>query len=123
MAQRDTQTEKSVAPSLLPAGLAELGQKRVEAMMEAQKGLFDEIQDISQHLLDRAKSEGDLAGELVNKLTAARSVPEALSAWQQWGSRRMEIAAEDTQWALSNSFKLMETGTRLFSNGGTCAHT
>jgi hypothetical protein len=117
MAQKDTQAGKLAASYLFPAGLAEFSQKRVEVMMDLQKGLFDEIQEINRHLLDRTKSETDLTAELVNKLTAARSVPEALTAWQQWASRQMEMAAEDSQWTLSNSFKLMEAGARLFSNG------
>lgn len=123
MAQRDTQSETSAAPNLFPAGLAELGQKRIEVMVEAQKHLFDEAQDISQNLLDRGKAESQLAAELANRLTAARSIPEALTAWQQWGSRRMEMAAQDAQWALSNSFKLLESGARAFSNGGSAART
>lgn len=122
MAQKDTHAEKS-ATFNFPAGLGELGQKRVETMMEVQKGLFDEAKNINQRLLERAKSDADLAAELVNKLTAAHSVPEALSIWQQWTRRRMEMAVEDGQWALANGFKLIETGARLFANGGATTST
>lgn len=121
MAQTDTQVEKPAAFSLFPAGLTELGKKRTDAIMAAQHDLLNEAQELNQHWLERAKSEGELAAEFVNTLTAARSVPESLTAWQQWTSRRMQMAVEDSQRGFADGCKLMETYARLFSNGGASA--
>lgn len=123
MAQKDTQVEKPAAFNLFPAGLAELGQKRTEAIVAVQHDLFNEVQELNQHWLERAKSEAELTAEFVNTLTAARSVPESLTAWQQWTSRRMQMAAEDGQRVFADGFKLMETCACLFSNDGASART
>lgn len=123
MAQKDAQTGKSTAFNLFPPGLAELSQKRTEAMMAVQNDLLNEMRELNQHWLERAKSEAELTAEFVNTLTAARSVPESVAAWQQCTSRRMQMAAEDGQRVVADGLKLMETCAHLFSNGGTSART
>lgn len=123
MAQKDTHAERPTAFNLFPASLAELSQKRTEAAIAVQHDLFNEIQELNQHWLERAKSEAELAAEFVNTLTAARSVPESLTAWQQWTSRRMQMATEDGQRVFADGFKLMEKCACLFPNGEPPART
>jgi hypothetical protein len=120
MAQKDPHTEgstKSATSSASFTELGEIGKKRAEAMVAVQTELFEELQEISQHWVARAKSETDLASELVAKLTSARSAPETASAYQEWARRRMRMAVEDSQRLFADSLKLMQTGARLFSNG------
>lgn len=75
MAQKDTQVEKPAPFNLFPPGLAEFGKKRTEAIVAVQHDLFNEVQELNQHWLERAKSEAELAAEFVNTLTAARWAP------------------------------------------------
>lgn len=112
-----------IEPSAQPAGLdptqfLEAGKKRVESMIDTQAKLLDVLQDVNREWLERAQSEAGLAAEFWNKLAAARSVPEAAVAYQDWASRRMQMFAEDGQRLLSDGQKFMEAGTRLFANGG-----
>lgn len=116
MAQTDKSTTAAASPSIV-ADLGEMTKKRVEATAAAQAELFKELQEISQYWTARAKSETDLASELVSKLTGARSIPETATAYQEWASRRMQMALEDGQHLIADSFKLMETAARPFSNG------
>lgn len=114
------QTDKSAAPTapaFIVADLGEITKKRVEAAATAQAELFRELQEISRYWTARAKSETDLASELVSKLTGARSIPETATAYQEWASQRMQMALEDGQHLIADSFKLMETAARPFSNG------
>jgi hypothetical protein len=64
----------------------------------------------------RVQSEANLASEFGSKLAAARSIPDAMIAGQEWATRRFEMMAEDrkhaTDWQM-----FTETGARLLSKG------
>ena len=117
MAQADKSTASATSTSII-ADLGEIGKKRAEAVATMQAELFKEFQEISQYWTGRAKTEADLASELISKLTAARSVPEIAKAYQEWASRRMQMVLEDGQRLFADSFRLTETTAQLFSNGG-----
>jgi hypothetical protein len=122
MAQRDAEADgptKSARSSSLFAELGEVGKKHTEALAAAQTELLDGFQEISQHWAARAKSETDLASELVARLTSARSIPETMAAYQEWASRRMQLAVEDSQRLFADGLKFVETGARLSSNSNT----
>ena len=118
MAHADKPTASTTSTSII-ADLGEMGKKRAEAMATMQAELFKEFQEISQYWTGRAKAEADLASELISKLTAARSVPETAKAYQEWASRRMQLAVEDSQRLFADGLKFAETGARLCSNSNT----
>ena len=68
-----------------------------------------------------------MASEFATKLTAARSIPEAMTACQEWGGRRLEMMAEDAQQILSDMQKFTQASVRLIADGwqsgGTAAST
>lgn len=122
MAQKDQHSETSATSSPLnvaPVDLAEMGKKRIEATNAVQSELIDKLQDMNREWLARAQSEVDLASELTTKLTAARSFPDAVTACQEWASKRMNMFAEDGRRVLADTQRLVKTGARLFSNGVT----
>jgi hypothetical protein len=122
MAQRDQETAGSTKPSpsnSIFAEFGEIGKKRAEAMTAAQTTWLEGLRGVNQHWIGRAQSEAELASELITKLTAARSVPETVTVYQEWASRRMQLAMEDSQRLFSDSLKLMETSARLFTNSST----
>jgi len=111
------QKEKSSSPNLLPAEFAEMGKKRVEDFVSAQTELVEKLQEMNRQSFDRAQSEANLASELASKLTAARSIPDATAAYQEWASRRFEMMAEDGKHLLADTQKLTEAATHLLPNG------
>ncbi len=120
MAQKDPPTDntaKSAIPNLNPSAFLEMGTKRVEDMMKIQVELFNALQKINQGWADRAKTEADLASEFVTKLTAMRSIPDAITVSQELANRRMEMLAEDGRHLMSDGQKVMEVGARFLSNG------
>lgn len=115
------QTEKSAtvaAPNSFAANLSKAGKRHVETISAMQADVVKELQEIGEHWTARAKSETDLASELLGKLTSARSIPESATAYQEWAIRRAQMAVEDGQRLLADNVKLMETAARLFSDGG-----
>lgn len=121
MTEQEFHTEKSTelsAMNFAPRGLAELGKKRLEATIEMPTELLDMVHKANRVWLARAQSEVDLASDLASKLTAARSLPDAAMAWQEWASKRMNMFAEDGRRLVAGSQRFMETGAQFFSNGG-----
>ncbi len=101
----------------MPPEFAEMGKKRVEEFVNTQTELLEKLQEMNRQWFDRAQSEANLASELTSKLTAARSIPDAMAAYQEWTSRRFEMMAEDGKHLLADTHKFTEAATRLLPNG------
>ena len=102
---------------LIPPEFAAMGKKRLEELVAMQTGLLEKLQEVNRDWFDRMQSEAALASEFTAKLTAARSIPETATVYQEWGSRRMEMAVEDGKRLFADGQKFVETGARLLSNG------
>ena len=86
MAQKEShaeRTERSSLPNLMPTEFAEMEKKRVEDFVNAQTELVEKLQEMNRQWFHRAQSEANLASELASKLTAARSIPDAMAAYQE----------------------------------------
>ena len=120
MAQKDSRSEGTdkVSPfNLMPTELATMGKQRIEDFVNAQTELLEKIQESNKQWFERVQSEANLASNLASKLTSARSVPDAMTAWQEWSSQHLEMMTEDGKHLFADAQKVMETGARLFSNG------
>lgn len=119
MAQKETHREREKSPffSLIPEDFAARMKTQTDELAKAQTELFDQCRDANRHWLDRIQTEANVASEFATKLTAARSIPEAMTAYQEWGSRRLAMMAEDTQQLLSDTQKFMQAGARLIADG------
>lgn len=124
MAQLNGRTEDTwelPVPNFVPAELAEIGKKRIAAIMEMQKQFLDTIESFNQAWFERAKSEATLASELVTKLTEARSVPETASICQESLGKRMDLLADDSRRLFADSQKFFHIGARFLTNGDASA--
>jgi hypothetical protein len=100
-----------------PTRVYDVGKEQTEAMLNVQKELLGAYEDASRAWLARMKSEVDLWSGLAAKLTATRSVPEAVAAYQECVAQRMKMAAEDGQRLAEECQKSMNKISRAFSNG------
>jgi len=82
-----------------------------------QKELFEVYEQASRAWLDRVKSEMALWSELSTKLSATRSVPEALGVYQKCVAQRMQMAAEDGRKLFDECQNITQKITRVMSNG------
>ena len=87
------------------------------ASFQVQGEFFNTLQEMSRDWMARATTEVELGVKLSNRLSAARSVPDAIAAYQEWFSEEMGARAEDARRLMSNGQKFMDTSTRLLSNG------
>jgi Phasin protein len=120
MAQKEPhggRTETSLPPNLMSAEPAETVKQRVDEFGKAQTELLDKFQEANRQWLERMQREAELTSEFASKLTAARSIPETMSAWQEWTRQRLEMMGEDGKHLLADMQSFMETGARLMPSG------
>jgi hypothetical protein len=114
MAER---TERSAAPNLLAVPeMAEMGKKRIENFVDAQKELLSHIQETNRQWFDRMQSEVRVSSDFANKVLGARSIPDAMTACQEWANWQLETTAEDTKRLYADGQRFIEASTRLLSN-------
>jgi Phasin protein len=99
------------------------GKEQTEAMLGVQKELLEACEQASRAWLDRIKSEVDLWSGLATKLASTRSAPEALSAYQECLTQRMQMAAKDWRRLSDDYQKVMQTIAQAPSNGRPLAST
>ena len=108
------QPEQASPFILAPAEFAATAMERFETFARTQA---EQLQETNRQCFDRVQAEANLASELVTKLTAARSIPEAMTAYQEWGSRRLEMVAEDTKRLMDHTHKFIQMSAQLLANG------
>jgi len=97
---------------------ASSAQEGSEAMVNMQKELLDVYEQASRAWLARVKSEVDLWSDLATKLSATRSMPEALESYQKFVTQRMQMAAEDGRQLVEDCQKVTQKMTRSLSGTG-----
>ena len=93
-------------------------QEGSEAMVNMQKELLDVYEQASRAWLARVKSEVDLWSDLASKLSATRSMPEALESYQKFVTQRMQMAAEDGRQLVEDCQKITQKMTLSLSGTG-----
>ena len=110
MAQQRTTSKPTAARLATPFFMKEfanMAQKSFETMMDLQKEVLDAFYDINQQWIVGINAEATVASELFTKLAAARSIPDAVSACQDCGSRQLEILAEQSRGLMAASERIV----------------
>jgi hypothetical protein len=84
--------------------------------MRMQTEMFDTLQTIGHQWLERKTHEAELAFNLPNRLAGARTLPDAMSAYQEWLSELLAMCNEDGRRFVSDGQKIVATGVRCFTN-------
>jgi hypothetical protein len=113
---RSERSSKARPPS---SPFGEIGTRSIISGLRLQKEMLGVLSDIGQQWFSRATSEAELALKLPNKLTAARSMPDALSAYQEWLGEWMSMFGEDSRRFMSDSRRIIDAGVRCFADKTT----
>jgi hypothetical protein len=105
MAQRESQSRT--------ASLSKGGVVQAERLNRFQAELFEKIQEVNRHWLERVQSEATRAAEFARKLASTRSFLDAATVYQEWETRQLKLAVEDASYAISTGEALMDMGSRL----------
>jgi hypothetical protein len=88
-----------------------------EKVGEVQNEFAKTFEEMSRAVVSRAIEEIERGIKLTQTLSAARSLPDVVSAYQEWLSAEMNARSEDARRFMTNSQKFVAASTRLFSNG------
>ena len=109
---------KKMLPPPFALPLLTAAQKQFEAFAQAQSELTRKATEINGYWADRGQSEVKLSSEFASKLAAAHSIPDAMTAWQEWGSQRLERMAEDGKHLVADIQEIVKASAGLLPNGG-----
>lgn len=101
-----------------PANFLKLGKGQTEALTSLQKELMEAYEEAGRAWSERMRTEMELWSELGKKLTSTHSVPEAMQIYQQSMTRRMQMAAEDSQKFAADCQKFAQKLARTMTPGG-----
>jgi hypothetical protein len=107
--------DKATAAAAMSSKFGEAGARSVANGLRVQAEMLGLLSEIGQEWFARATSEAELAFKLPNKLTAARSVPDAISAYQEWLGEWMSMRGEDSRRLITDSQRIVESGVRCFA--------
>jgi hypothetical protein len=116
-AHRPDKFANHVLSETIQAQFAETSKKIGDATIHAQNEFFKAFEEISRDVMTCATTEVEHGLKLSKKLTAARSVPDALAAYQEWISEGIDTRVDVARRFMTNGQRIMDTGTRLLSNG------
>ncbi len=100
-----------------PEGFFKFGREQTEATLGIQKELLETYEQASRAWLARVQSEIELWSDLANKLSATRSLPDALGAYQSSVAQRLQMAAEDGRRMTAECQEVMGKITRSLTKG------
>ena len=123
MTQNESFAEARRSFARAESQFSDLGRQRVEEFITMQKDLLDRFQETHEHWCDRAQKETNLASEFASKLSASRSVPEAVAACQEWTGQRFDLMAKDGMHLFDDAQKFVDAYTRFLANGAMSSGT
>lgn len=112
MALKEARRDQAEAVEDTAAEVMAGTKRRLDEFANVQSEFFGKYQQAGRYWLDRVQAEVDLASGFTTKLTAARSVPDAVSVYQEWGRRRFEMMLEDAQHLWHDAQKFTQMGTK-----------
>jgi hypothetical protein len=99
-----------------PAKLS-FGLGQAEALVALQKELLEAYEKASNSWLARVKSEAEFWSDLSAKLTATRSVPEAIETYTKTVGQRVQMAADDGRRQLEEAQKIAQKFAQSWTKG------
>lgn len=107
-----TRGDKAPAGRAMSAPFGEVGVLSLTTGLRLQQEMLDVLQDLGSEWLARAPSQVELALNLPNRLTAARSIADALSVYRGWLGECMTMVGEDSSRLDAYRRKIIDTGVR-----------
>jgi hypothetical protein len=108
--------ENTAAAEAMSTLMAETGAKSFNAGLRVQAEMFDTLQTIGRQWVERRTCEAELALNLPNRLVGARTLPDAVSVYQEWLGEWLAMCNEDGRRFVSDGQKIVATSVRCFTN-------
>jgi len=83
-------------------------QKQFQGFREVQSELAQKAMNINQYWMDRGRYEAKTASEFASRLATVHSIPEAMTAWQEWSKSRLERMVDDGKHLVADIQEVMK---------------
>jgi len=118
MANERVETQaKSAAPNPMFSGST----KGVEAVAAIQKEFFEALERSNRDWFTRLNEEATLTSDFTKKVTASRSIPDAVAAYQEWATKQMELLTKQSQKIMEDGQNFISKCSRIAGNGAGTA--
>ena len=97
--------------------LGDAEKKIGDAALDAQSQFLKTFEEMSREAMACAAAEIERGLKLSKKLSAAHSVSDAVTAYQEWLSEEMSARSEDARRLMTSGQSFMTTSSKAFSNG------
>ena len=113
-----TNRPNAEASTLGTEELLKLSEAQTNAIIDMQKRFLGACEEMGRAWLARVKSETELWSDLANEIQGARSIPDALSAYQHGMARRLQMAVDDGRRLAEDSQNLVSVITGVGEKTG-----
>ncbi len=113
----DPSAQRTASAAYGADNLLKLSREQTAATFKIQQDVLDAFEQTSRAWLARVQSEVELWSQLAARLSTTHSVPEALSAYQESVTQRMQMAADDGKRLSSDCQEIIGKIVRSVSSG------
>jgi len=110
------QTELNEASKTVQKQISETEKRIGETTRQFQSEFAKTLEEMNRTVMSRASAEMQLGLKLSQKLSAARSPSDAVSAYQEWLTEQMSERSEAAREYMASCQKFITESARLFSN-------
>ena len=97
--------------------IAQIGKQNFDTLAAIQNQVLDALAKANQEWIDCAKQEAKLTSTLAQKVTTAKSIPEATAACQEWVSQQIELISSQAKKALDETQNFTKTYAQIVNKG------
>jgi len=116
MAQKES-SANPVLSQVINQDIAGSVKKNFEAAAAAQKQFLEAVNKANREWLACLNEGTALTSNFANKLTAARSIPDATAAYQEWAGQQMELFSKQAKKIFEDSQEFSKLYTNIIGNG------
>ena len=114
----DYQAEFNKASKAAQKQISETEERIGETARQFQSEWAKTLEEMNRTVMSRVSAEMKLGANLSQKLSAARSPTDAVSAYQEWLTADMSERSEVARQFMASWQNFITESTRIFSNGG-----
>ena len=108
--------EMAAAADAIRSQMGEFRSKGVKGALQMQTEMLGAFEEIGRDWMSGATSQAELAFSLANRLTDARTIPDAISAYQAWLGEWLELRGEVSRRLIIDGQKIVDPGARYFAS-------
>jgi hypothetical protein len=97
--------------------IAKISKQNCDALAAIQKQVLDALAKANKEWIDCANQEAKLTSSLAQKVTTAKSVPEATAACQEWVSQQIELLSSQARKTIDATHEFTNACAQIVSNG------